>query len=226
MGIQLVELSSLDVSGANSSLIKASRPGTIHIVESFAYVTTLVNSTGSVVASLYSTANPRNDTTSPSRLNAFAGTITVTDATNTVVGVGTAFTDEFVVGDILRTNGGNEREIVAIASDTSMTVITNWGATESGVAYTRGTREIATLTIASGDFAVGSQVDLVVNEPTDSSLGLGREEGQPRTEAPFFNFVGGDTHTLTVTTAATTAGVVSPQLCICFREDKSIYPVS
>ena len=69
-----------------------------------------------------------------------AGTITVTNATATVTGAGTAFTTDYVVGDVIRTNGGNARRITVITSNTAMTVESNWGATETGVAYRRGGR--------------------------------------------------------------------------------------
>lgn len=69
-----------------------------------------------------------------------AGTITANSGTTGVTGVGTAFTTDFVVGDVIRTNGGNARRITVIGSNTSITVESNWGATESGVAYSRGGR--------------------------------------------------------------------------------------
>jgi hypothetical protein len=68
------------------------------------------------------------------------GTISVTNAGTTVTGAGTSFLSNFIVGDVIRTNGGNGRRITAIASNTSMTVATAWAATENAVAYRRGGR--------------------------------------------------------------------------------------
>lgn len=66
------------------------------------------------------------------------GTIAVSSGAATVTGTGTAFTTDFTVGDVIRTNGGQARRIIAIASNTSLTVESNWSSNESGVAFKRG----------------------------------------------------------------------------------------
>lgn len=194
------ELGSLDMSGANSVYFKLSRPGVLSLNECFTNITTLTNSTANGVVKLYSTGNALLDASTQERPTSFSGTITVTDTTYTVTGSSTAFTTEYNIGDIIKTNGGNEREIVAIASDTSMTVGTAWSATESGVAHGLGARHIATLTVPTAQ-AVGSQIDFLAVEDSDDTF------PQPKDNNPYFNHVKGDLITVTVTTALTTAGV-------------------
>lgn len=69
--------------------------------------------------------------------NAFVtgvGTITVTNASDAVVGTATTFTD-LKVGDIIKTAGGVEREITVITDATHLTVSANYTATETAVAW-------------------------------------------------------------------------------------------
>jgi len=212
-GLLLIDLPSQDFSGTPSVILKPNKSGTLHIISSFLRVTTLFNSTGSGVAKLYTTANPANRT---ARVNAFAGTISTVDTGFTATGVGTAFTTEYVVGDYILTAGGVNRKIAKIASDTSLTVDTAWGATENGVAHSRGTRQIGTLTVSSTKFAVGNLVYFTVYPATASYSSPA--ELQPYPQAPYFNFVSGDTHTLTVTTSATTAGVGTASLALTLNE--------
>ena len=68
------------------------------------------------------------------------GTISVTSGSATVTGVGTSFTSTtlgFSVGDIIST-GTQSRRITVITSNTSMTVSSNFTATQSAVTYKRG----------------------------------------------------------------------------------------
>lgn len=62
------------------------------------------------------------------------GTISVTNGSATVTGVGTEFT-KYKVGYKIKTAGAVVREITAIASDTSLTVDSNYAGDESGVAF-------------------------------------------------------------------------------------------
>lgn len=218
MSAQNYSMTSIDTSGNNSAITYPDKRGTICLPSCHVEVTTIQVSTGSVVFTLYTTANPRNLTT---RVNAFAGTIVVTAAGYDVTGTGTAFTTEFAVGDYIRTNGAVTRQIVAIASDTAMTVGTAWGGTESGVAYTRGVRTIGTITVVAADFAVGHRAWCVPTEATPPNTYLGPTEIQPWTNAPYFNFVDGDSFTVTCTTAAATSGDAVPYLSLKLREDNN-----
>lgn len=65
------------------------------------------------------------------------GTISVTSGSATVTGVGTSFTSDFIVGDVIASSVGNN-VITAIASNTSMTVRDSYGSTASGLSYKRG----------------------------------------------------------------------------------------
>jgi hypothetical protein len=67
-----------------------------------------------------------------------AGTISVTATGTVVTGSGTSFTTDYIVGDVIRTAGGQTRRITAISSNTSITVESAWTTTESGVTYRRG----------------------------------------------------------------------------------------
>lgn len=66
------------------------------------------------------------------------GTISVTSGSAAVTGVGTTFTTDFVVGQIITTLGGQSRRITVISSNTAMTVASNFSVTESAVTYKRG----------------------------------------------------------------------------------------
>ena len=65
-----------------------------------------------------------------------AGTVTTAADSTTVTGTATAFSAQFVVGDILVV-GGEERKVSAIANDTSMTVSTKFIGVNSTVSYER-----------------------------------------------------------------------------------------
>jgi hypothetical protein len=69
-----------------------------------------------------------------------AGQVSVTAAGTTVSGTGTAFLTDYVVGDVIRTAGGQGRTITAITNNTALTVGTAWTSTESLVTYRRGGR--------------------------------------------------------------------------------------
>ncbi len=65
-----------------------------------------------------------------------AGTVSITNGTNTVTGVGTNFTSIFRVGDMIQIDAGPTWGIVStISNDTNMTVVNNWGFTHSGSTY-------------------------------------------------------------------------------------------
>lgn len=61
---------------------------------------------------------------------------TASCASTTVTGVGTAFSTDFIVGDVIWFNGGAARRITAIASNTSLTVES--ALTQSSTTYRRG----------------------------------------------------------------------------------------
>lgn len=68
------------------------------------------------------------------------GTISVTSGSATVTGVGTSFlssTTGFQQGDTITTSGGNARIVDNVSNDTSLTVTSNFSATESTVTYNR-----------------------------------------------------------------------------------------
>ena len=65
------------------------------------------------------------------------GTITITTNTS-VSGSGTAFIIDFVVGDTIKSVGGQCRRITVITSNTAMTVESAWSSGETGVTYKRG----------------------------------------------------------------------------------------
>ncbi len=65
-----------------------------------------------------------------------AGTITVTDESDEVTGVGTSFVTELNVGATIVTAGGAVHKVAAIDSPTSLTLTEEATVTESGVAFT------------------------------------------------------------------------------------------
>lgn len=67
-----------------------------------------------------------------------AGTITVSAGGSTVTGSGTAFTTDFVSGDIITTAGNQRRIVSTITNNTSLTVTTTWTSAETAVTYKRG----------------------------------------------------------------------------------------
>ena len=66
------------------------------------------------------------------------GTISVTASGTTVSGTSTTFATDFVVGDVIRTNGGQARRITAVTNNTTMTVTPAWTSSETTVAYRNG----------------------------------------------------------------------------------------
>lgn len=104
-----------------------------------------------------------------------AGTITVTSGSATVTGSSTTFTTDFTVGHVIQTAGGQARRITVISSNTSMTVESTFGSTESGVTYKRGGKAKNTKYRL---FAIGetgtSQTDFAfspIDVPTDMPSG-------------------------------------------------------
>ncbi len=63
------------------------------------------------------------------------GTISVTTGSATVTGDGTSFMTDLKVGYKIKTAGGVVREVTAIASDTELTVDSNYAADEADVAF-------------------------------------------------------------------------------------------
>ena len=64
-----------------------------------------------------------------------SGTVTTASGSGVVTGTGTAFTSDFIVGDRI-TVGAETITITGIASNTSLTVASNFATTNSGVAFT------------------------------------------------------------------------------------------
>ena len=94
------------------------------------------------------------------------GTVSTTIGGNTLTGSGTVFTSELSVGDRIATNGSQYRTVVAIASNTSLTVDKFWTATESGVVFYYTTKQI------SGQNSSGT-VNFAVNDYTTLIKGTG-----------------------------------------------------
>lgn len=65
------------------------------------------------------------------------GTITITTNAN-VTGIGTAFTTDFTVGQVITSAGGQSRRITVISSNIAMTVESAWTSGETSVTYKRG----------------------------------------------------------------------------------------
>ncbi len=71
------------------------------------------------------------------------GTISVSNGSATITGVGTSFTTDFVVGDYFQTAGGQNRKITVITNNTTMTAASNFSANESTVGFVRGGTNVA-----------------------------------------------------------------------------------
>ncbi|MGL4226429.1 MAG: hypothetical protein ACRCRR_02260, partial [Rickettsia sp.] len=65
------------------------------------------------------------------------GTVAITTGSATVTGTGTAFLADFVKDDNIRINGVDYK-VLSVASNTSLTLTANSGATLSGQAYSVG----------------------------------------------------------------------------------------
>lgn len=64
------------------------------------------------------------------------GVVTFTNASSTLVGVGTLFTTELTAGDILKSAGGQFGRVQSITNNTQLTLTIPWGyTTESSVTY-------------------------------------------------------------------------------------------
>lgn len=74
------------------------------------------------------------------------GTITVSNGSPTVTGSSTTFLADYVVGDWIRTPGGQNRKITVVTDNVTMTVSVNFSANEAGVAHYRGGVNAATST--------------------------------------------------------------------------------
>ncbi len=68
------------------------------------------------------------------------GTVATTSGSTTVSGTNTSFLTDFQVGDVISVSGAQDRRISSIASNTSLTVESNFVTTISGAAYFRGGR--------------------------------------------------------------------------------------
>ena len=73
------------------------------------------------------------------------GTVAVTSGAATVTGTSTTFTTDFQVGDVIFIGDTSEaRRITVITNNTSITVESNWGATDASSTYRRGGRAPST----------------------------------------------------------------------------------
>lgn len=229
--LKTFELASLTTSGANSVIFTFREKAIIRLLDLLVNVTTSTTVTSPIIT-IRSTGNPFNQT---ARLNTFAGTITTsTSSTVTaiagttlstplnlqVIGVGTAFLTEYAVGDVIRTAGGNERRITAILSNTALLVSTAWGAIESGVTHSRGTTDLATITV--GIVTVGTNpvtksvgLDGAILEASNLTVNTSKQQIsgalEPYSNKPFFTVQPNDSITYAVTTTST-AGAVTPTL--------------
>lgn len=101
--------------------------------------------------------------------NKILGTVSTSALGTTVTGVSTTFLSSFVISDLITING-ETRQVLAIASDTSLTT-TSWTGANSGAAYTRANYGAGTITTTSGsgtitgsgtnfllDFAIGNTI--------------------------------------------------------------------
>jgi len=93
---------------------------------------TVENNTNSMME--YDTLDESNAVTVALTTN-LTGTVSKTNGTNTLTGVGTLFTTELAVGDRIQV-GAEKRWVSAITNNTSLTVSVNWGTTLAGTAYT------------------------------------------------------------------------------------------
>lgn len=87
-----------------------------------------------------------------------AGTSSVDAASGVVTGIGTAFTSEVAVDDMIDV-GGVQRIVLSIASDTSLTVTENFSAAQSGAT-------VLNLSGAGEGFTIGADTDLNVSGET------------------------------------------------------------
>jgi hypothetical protein len=67
----------------------------------------------------------------------YPGTVTTASGSPNVTGVGTSFTRDFIVGDIILINGV-ERVVITITSDTAIVTNANWGVVNTAVSYRNG----------------------------------------------------------------------------------------
>ena len=95
--------------------------------------------------------------------SAGSGTMSVTSGTAAVTGSGTSFLTEIGSSAPFKTIafGGNTYNVIAVASDTALTLATNSSTTESGSSYTLGTRNYTSVQAweASGYGGAGASDD-------------------------------------------------------------------
>jgi hypothetical protein len=137
----------------NSLVRKAYVSGVTRYFQQIAPPVYLTNATFSVAA--FAVANAQQDGTlskttpttvdiSSVGLNGVAqsanltGSVAVSNGSATVTGTGTTFQTDFQVGDVIAVSGSQTRRISAIASNTSLTVESNFTTAVSGANYQRG----------------------------------------------------------------------------------------
>ncbi|RJR27771.1 hypothetical protein C4561_01565 [candidate division WWE3 bacterium] len=84
-------------------------------------------------------------------INYNTGTITVTDGSTTLVGIGTSFVGNVSVGDVIETAGLVTYFVAAVTDDTHLELSTEATATETGVAYSSYTLEETVRVILRAD---------------------------------------------------------------------------
>ena len=229
--LKAYELPPITTSGATPSVFTFREKAKIRLSDLLVNVTTSTTVTSPVIT-IRSTGNPFNQT---ARLNTFAGTITVSNSATVtaiagtslstplnlqVIGVGTSFLTEYAVGDVIRTAGGVERRITAILTNLALLVSTAWAAGEAGVAHSRGTTDLATITVgittantANSTKSVGLDGAILEASSTTTNTSKQQINGalEPYSNNPFFTVQPGDTITF-ITTTTSTAGAVTPTL--------------
>lgn len=120
---------------------------------------------GSIPAAAVSTPNVIDD--SLAQPPTIAGTVSITNGSPTVTGTSTAFTTALAVGMVIRFNAqtGTNYTVLSIASNTSLTLATNYGGTTNASTTLRGVRESDAYIVGTspaGDWAAFAKGDLVV----------------------------------------------------------------
>ncbi|MEM0951937.1 MAG: hypothetical protein AAGI66_07325 [Cyanobacteria bacterium P01_H01_bin.74] len=73
-----------------------------------------------------------------SEAGTLGGTVSISENETTVSGVGTSFTSDFLVGDLIKIDNNEARQITVITSDVLMTVESPWTSNATNVLYTSG----------------------------------------------------------------------------------------
>lgn len=101
---------------------------------------------------------------------ALTGTVTTTSGSPTMTGSGTLFTSELSVNQVIQVNSNSLAQgttelyaVLAIASDTSLTLARNATASRAGVSATRRNTAMAIPATKGGLYAVGGQVTIDQN---------------------------------------------------------------